>query len=62
MFRISSAKAGFAGPSFALLVPAPLARLIGPDVEFTLELTDEGLLYRKVGGETRSKQLPEWLR
>lgn len=45
-----------------LPVPSAVARLIGPEVEFTLELTEDGILYRKVGGETSASALPGWLR
>lgn len=60
--RVQSARAGFIGPSYRMPLPAPLARLIGPDVEFTVELTEEGILYRKVGGQSSASALPEWLR
>lgn len=44
-----------------LTVPAPIARLVGPDRLFAVELTDEGILYRFVeGGEPIT--LPRWLR
>lgn len=47
--------------SAKLTVPAPVARLIGPDRLFSVELTDEGVLYRFVeGGEPVT--LPAWLR
>lgn len=46
-----------------LPLPSALARLIGPDAEFSVEVTD-GILYRKIGGETNASKspLPEWLR
>lgn len=62
VYRLVSARIGFVGPSYHLVVPAAIARLIGPDAEFTIELTDDGILYRKVSGETRASTLPEWLR
>jgi len=44
----------------SITVPAALARLIGPDRLFQVELTAEGLLYRYVeGGEP--VVLPDWL-
>ena len=59
--RVQSGSRGFASPPYTLSVPAPLARLIGPDAEFAIELTDEGVLYRRVGGEVRTADLPGWL-
>ena len=57
--RIASMKSGFAG-GYKLTVPAPLARMVGPDRLFQVELTDEGILFRYVeGGEP--VQLPPWL-
>lgn len=44
-----------------LTVPAGLARVVGPDRLFHVELTEEGILYRYVeGGEP--VELPAWLR
>lgn len=44
-----------------LNVPAALARLVGPDRIFKVELTEDGILFRYVeGGEP--VDLPEWLR
>jgi hypothetical protein len=60
--RVQSGTRDFAKGPYSLYVPNAIARLIGPDAEFRLELTDEGLLYRKVSGEVRSRELPEWLR
>jgi hypothetical protein len=63
VFRIQSTRRDFEGSNFRLQVPAKVARLIGPDAEFTFELTEEGILFRKVGGPTRvTADLPEWLR
>lgn len=43
-----------------LNVPAKLARLVGPNRIFRVELTEEGILYRYVeGGEP--VDLPGWL-
>lgn len=43
-----------------LSVPAALARLVGPDRVFSVQLTEEGILYRYVeGGEPVA--LPAWL-
>ena len=46
--------------SASLLVPAPIARLVGPDRLFAVELTDEGILYRFVEGGDPVR-LPRWL-
>lgn len=63
VYRVTAAGSDFnRSSSFSLRVPAALARLIGPDAEFTVELTDAGILYRSVSGETRATKLPEWLR
>ena len=62
LYRIQSAKADFLGPSYSLRVPAGLARLIGPDAYFVLEVTDDGLLFRKATGATTASGLPDWLR
>ena len=45
----------------SMTVPAPLARMIGPDRLFRAELTDEGLLYRYVDGGEPLEPLPSWL-
>lgn len=45
-----------------ITVPANLARMIGPDTIFRVELTEEGLLYRFVeGGQPVRDVLPNWL-
>jgi hypothetical protein len=60
VYRVTAADGkNFTGPSYRLLVPAALARQIGPDREFVLEVTEDGLLYRPVGGESPSR--PGWL-
>lgn len=61
VYRVQAALPDFGG-NYTLTVPASVARLIGPDAEFALEVTDDGLLYRKVSGDTRVSELPAWLR
>ena len=62
IFRVGSAKAGFVGPSYRLTVPASLAREIGPERRFALELTEEGILYRFVDGDAPERPArPSWL-
>ena len=58
--RVSSQLADFKG-GYKLTVPAALARLVGPDRLFKVELTPEGLLYRYVDGGAPVEQLPDWL-
>lgn len=62
VYRISSTGRDFTGSGYRIQVPAQVARIIGPDAEFTFELTDEGILFRKVGGSTRTGDLPAWLK
>jgi len=61
VYRIQATRAGFVGP-YHMAVPANVARMIGQDAEFTIELNDDGLLYRKVGGATEAENMPRWLR
>jgi hypothetical protein len=45
-----------------LVVPAHIARLIPEEQQFEVELTEDGLLYRPVGGEEQQPvELPTWL-
>jgi len=57
--RISAAHNDFTG-SYKLTVPAALARMVGPDALFAVELVDEGILYRYVEGDVEVK-MPRWL-
>lgn len=68
--RLRTPKRGYARVQWALrgqrggasiTVPAALARLVGPDRLFKVELTDEGLLYRYVDGGEPVEPLPSWL-
>jgi hypothetical protein len=43
-----------------LTVPAALARQVGPEALFAVELTDEGILFRYLEGPV-SAPYPEWL-
>lgn len=56
--RIHSTKRDFAG-GYHLTVPSHLARLVGGDRLFQVELTDEGILYRFVDGD--GPKVPAWL-
>jgi len=47
--------------SAKLTVPASIARQISPEALFMVELTDEGILYRYVDGQTPRPPLPRWL-
>lgn len=58
--RIKSSLPDFTG-GYVFNVPARLARLAGPDREFTVEMTEEGILYRYAGGGD-PVELPTWLR
>jgi len=42
-------------------VPSGIARLVGPDRIFRVELTSEGILFRYVEGGEPVEPLPEWL-
>ncbi len=44
-----------------LSVPAAIARLVGNDRAFTVELTDDGILYRFHSGGDAVQPLPAWL-
>jgi hypothetical protein len=45
-----------------LTVPAGLARLIGPDALFSVELTDEGILFRYIEGTIQATpEYPAWV-
>ena len=57
---VQSTGPDFTGSGFKLTVPATIARMVGPDRLFAVELTEEGILYRFVeGGEPI--RLPSWL-
>lgn len=58
--RIHSTHSDFTGSGFKLTVPAVLARMVGPDAVFQVELTEEGILYRYIEGAERV-ELPRWL-
>lgn len=58
--RIQFAKRDNKGAA-KLAVPAPLARMIGPERIFKVELTEDGILYRYVEGGEPVPSLPEWL-
>ena len=58
--RISANLPDFGG-GYSLTVPAALARIIGPDRLFKVELTPEGVMYRYVDGGEPVAQLPDWL-
>jgi len=60
--HIQSAGSDFVGPGYRLTVPASIARMVGPEALFAVELVDEGILYRYVDGETNAAGLPMWLR
>ena len=63
VWRVASARPDFVGPSYRLGVPAKLARMIGPDRTFAIEVTDEGILYRYVDGDgPPPPEVPAWLR
>lgn len=50
------------GGAWSIRVPAPLGRMIGEDRVFTVELTDEGILYRFLDdGGAEPVTLPDWL-
>ena len=57
--RIQYTKAGGQGAA-KLNVPAAIARLIHPEAVFQPELTEEGILYRYVGGQV-PPELPRWM-
>lgn len=61
--RIQFTEAGGRGAA-KLTVPTFIARLVGRDVLFKVELTDEGILYRRVedGALPNAAGLPPWLR
>jgi hypothetical protein len=59
--RVQTAHAYGTG-SVRLPVPAAVARMIGPEAVFQVELTEEGILYRYVqGANPLVKQLPAWM-
>lgn len=41
-----------------LTVPSELARVLPDEIEFTVELVEDGILYRRV--EAADKPLPSW--
>ncbi len=53
-----------AHPGLALTFPIDLAREHGltAGLEFTCEITDEGILYRPVGPVARNDPRPAWMR
>ena len=57
--RIQSSKSDFSS-GYKLTVPAGIARLVGPDRLFFVELTEEGILYRFIEGGV-PVELPAWL-
>jgi hypothetical protein len=60
-YRIRSSQAGKDGKQtvYRLTVPPEIARNLDPDQEYTVELTEEGIVYRPAVGED-GPQLPSW--
>ena len=61
--RVQSATPDFAtARAFKLTVPTNIARIVGPDRVFEVELTDDGILYRYVEGDGPTVAAPPaWL-
>lgn len=60
--RIQSNKADYqSSTGYRVTVPSAVARLVGPDRLFRVELTDEGILLRYVDGGEAVEPLPAWL-
>lgn len=61
-YRIRASQAGANGTQtvYRLTVPPDIARQLDPTLEFTVELTDEGLLYRPADATAKEPELPSW--
>lgn len=54
--------AGHKSTAMRLIVPQAIAKLIDPESIFQVELTDEGILYRYIGGgKPVVPELPKWV-
>jgi len=62
-YRIRRSQAGSEGQQtvYRLTVPPYLAKVIPEDTEFTVEMTEEGLLYKPVPKKAKEK-LPAWVK
>ena len=58
--RIHGTHPNFGGSAYKLTVPSQIARMVGPDAVFQVELTEDGILYRYVEGAEKV-ELPRWL-
>ena len=45
-----------------LTIPSDILKVIPEDSLFTVELTDEGILYRAATEETMQVKVPEWVK
>ena len=63
-YKIRASQAGANGTQtvYRLTVPPDIARQLDPKLEFTVELTDEGLLYRPADEASKEPELPSWAR
>lgn len=51
---------GFPFINYSLTIPAPIAEKLPEDMQFSCELTDEGLLFKPVSPDQETVVLPEW--
>jgi hypothetical protein len=45
----------------SIALPMDIARLLPEDMRFSVELTDEGVLYRPVHGTVDTLEIPDWV-
>jgi hypothetical protein len=63
MERVYKIRQSKSGPTkrtvYRLTVPPQIATKLDPEIDFTVELTEEGILYRPV---EEAREMPSWAR
>jgi len=59
-FKNGENKEGKPFMNYSITVPAKIAEVLPDDVQFTIELTDEGLLFKRAEVQDDSVTVPNW--
>jgi hypothetical protein len=46
--------------NYSLTVPSQIVEMIPDDIQFTVELTEDGILYRPETVESKPQEIPSW--